>query len=281
MPARVMSANHGLREISHSITGGSIGAQGRFDLNHMQGVFLTWTGYWVPYEAAKAVAATFCWEIRYALTPVFGVDFPDLCIDPSNSAFMRLEIDPVIVKHCEEAAHMSHLQSQEASIARRSQAPTRSKNEPHWTPKSQKPRMTDIESGYGTDSERSAFGSPVSSNSNLWTPVNIPRSTNWAQYQFPSPIKTPLSTSQSTSRISSCTGKKKSLRKREAVEDQYPSDASSVNVLVAPKRRKISVKLDAKQLTQEALAAKTLMELHRADMSLRQRVRAMSRRATA
>lgn len=28
MPSKVMSANPGLREISHSITGGSIGAQG-------------------------------------------------------------------------------------------------------------------------------------------------------------------------------------------------------------------------------------------------------------
>ena len=234
----------------------------------------------MPFEAAKAVAATFCWEIRYALTPVFGVDFPDLCVDPGSPAFMRLEIDPAIVKRCEKAAYMSRIQSQKASLARSPQTPTRSKNGPHWTPRSLRPKMADIESGYGTDSDRSPFGSPVSSNSNLWTPVNIPRSTDWAHYQFPTPGKSPLSTPPPTSKNSSYASKRTSSRKREKADNQYPSDASFTDIPVAPKRRKVSMKVDAKKLTQEALAAKALMELHRADMSLRQRVRAMSRRAT-
>ena len=234
----------------------------------------------MPFEAAKAVAATFCWEIRYALTPVFGVEFPALCIDPGNAAFMRLDIDPAIVKRCEEAAYRIRLQSQETSLVGRPQTPTWSQNGPHWTSKSLRPKMTDVESGYGTDSDRSPFGSPVSSNSNIWTPVNIPRSTNWAQYQFPSPKKTPLGTPPPISRISRCADKKASLRKRQTVDNEYPSNVFSTDIPVAPKRRKISITIKAKKLTQEALAAKTLMELHRADMSLGQRVRAMSRRAT-
>ncbi|EEQ34294.1 conserved hypothetical protein [Microsporum canis CBS 113480] len=47
-PAKMLNANPGLREICHSITGGALAAQ----------------GYWMPFDAAKAVAATFCWKIR-------------------------------------------------------------------------------------------------------------------------------------------------------------------------------------------------------------------------
>ena len=65
------------------------------------------------------------------------------------------------------------------------------------------------------------------------------------------------------------------------VQDTVPSDESSMNVLVAPKRRKISMTIDAQKLTQEELAAETLMALHRADRTMGERMRAMSRRVTS
>ena len=242
---------------------------------------MTLAGYWVPFEAAKAVAATFCHEIRYALTPVFGLNFPGLCTDPGDPAFLRLSIDPAIITRCCEAASMNRTQSQEASAAGSPRAPTRVKGGPQWTPKSIRPKTTDIESGYGTDSDRSPFGSPRSTGGNLWTPVNIPRSTDWAQYQFPSPAKTPLGTSsQPISKISRCAGQVMLSSKRDTTDDGFSSDVSSIDAPVAPKRRKIS-KFETKKLTQEALAAKTLMELHRADASLRQGKRAVERRATS
>ncbi len=58
----------------------------------------------MPYEAAKAVAATFCWSIRYALTPVFGIDFIDLCIPPDSDKFGVMMIDPKITRLCIEQA---------------------------------------------------------------------------------------------------------------------------------------------------------------------------------
>ncbi|KAL5355065.1 hypothetical protein BJX96DRAFT_170315 [Aspergillus floccosus] len=89
-PAKVLDANPGLREISHSITGGAIVAQ----------------GYWIPFEAAKAVAATFCWRIRHVLTPIFGLDFPSQCIHPQDRTrrFGQMLIDPAIVKTAAETA---------------------------------------------------------------------------------------------------------------------------------------------------------------------------------
>ena len=60
----------------------------------------------MPYEAAKAVAATFCWAIRYALTPVFGIDFIDMCVSPDSDKFGVMMIDPKITKLCTEQAKM-------------------------------------------------------------------------------------------------------------------------------------------------------------------------------
>ena len=236
----------------------------------------------MPFEAAKAVAATFCWKIRYVLTPVFGLDFPNLCTKPDDPAFMRLAIDPGIIDRCEEVALIASAQSQEASLVAGPQTPTSSRGGPRSTPKLLRPKTMDIESGYGTDSDRSAFGSPRSTSSHLWTPVNTLRSSDWAQQQFPSPAKTVLSTPPPSSALSDCAGKKrKTLRTREPANDEYSSGVSATDVPAAPKRQKTLTKTEKQQLTREALAAKTLMELYRADMSLGHRVRAMSRRASS
>lgn len=54
----------------------------------------------MPYQAAKAIAATFCWHIRWALTPVFGYDFPNTCFSPDDSRYGKFLIDPLIVQAC-------------------------------------------------------------------------------------------------------------------------------------------------------------------------------------
>lgn len=64
----------------------------------------------MPFEAAKAIAATFCWEIRYLLTPLFGLDFPEICIPPTDRArFGRMVIDPTIVNEAAETARRYRL----------------------------------------------------------------------------------------------------------------------------------------------------------------------------
>ncbi|POS80656.1 hypothetical protein DHEL01_v200942 [Diaporthe helianthi] len=81
MPAKMLNMNPGLRDITHSITGGSIMAQ----------------GYWMPHACAKAVCATFCAPIAGALIPIFGPDFPSLCTSPDAPEHGRMSIDPAIV----------------------------------------------------------------------------------------------------------------------------------------------------------------------------------------
>ncbi|KAJ5138267.1 uncharacterized protein N7515_003115 [Penicillium bovifimosum] len=97
-PGKMLNQNPSLREICHSITGGALSAQ----------------GYWMPYECAKALAATFCWRIRYALTPLFGNDFPAMCIPPTDRIkYNRMVIDKNIIARATELA--KHYRSLEPS----------------------------------------------------------------------------------------------------------------------------------------------------------------------
>ncbi|KAF4998923.1 hypothetical protein FDECE_11667, partial [Fusarium decemcellulare] len=81
VPAKMLGLNPGLKEITHSITGGSIAAQ----------------GYWMPYQCARAVCATFCYHIAGALIPIFGPTFPSACVRPDSPDFGRMVISPQLV----------------------------------------------------------------------------------------------------------------------------------------------------------------------------------------
>ncbi|KAF8253862.1 hypothetical protein K440DRAFT_673321 [Wilcoxina mikolae CBS 423.85] len=78
--------NPGLLDLCPNITGGNLHAQ----------------GYWVPYEAARAMAAKFCYKIRYALTPIFGEDFPSICLPETHEDFGKYDIDPAIIARCQQ-----------------------------------------------------------------------------------------------------------------------------------------------------------------------------------
>jgi len=78
-------------------------------------------GYWFPYEAARAMAARFCWRIRFALTIVFGKDFPGDCLDPEKDKdeFGRYNIDPAIIAACTE--RVRRLKQAEATRSQKQQ----------------------------------------------------------------------------------------------------------------------------------------------------------------
>ncbi|KAI1647931.1 uncharacterized protein F4817DRAFT_87276 [Daldinia loculata] len=99
-PAKMLNLNPGLKDITHSITGGSIMAQ----------------GYWMPYYCAKAVCATFCHNIAGALIPIFGPDFPSRCTPSEAPEYSRMIIDPAIVaQSTREAEHFRRLCSNSAA----------------------------------------------------------------------------------------------------------------------------------------------------------------------
>ncbi|KAH9909131.1 hypothetical protein F4778DRAFT_793146 [Xylariomycetidae sp. FL2044] len=101
-PAKMLNSNPGLKEITHSITGGSIMAQ----------------GYWMPYHCAKAVCATFCHNIAGALIPIFGPDFPSLCTPSDAPEYSRMIIDPsIVVQSARDAEHFRRMHRGGAAAA--------------------------------------------------------------------------------------------------------------------------------------------------------------------
>jgi hypothetical protein len=176
----MLNRNPGLRDICHSITGGALVAQGEFieqyitRHSHM-------VGYWMPYEAAKAIAATFCWNIRYALTPVFGIDFPGLCIPPDSDKYGDMVIDPAITKRCASQAkkylEMEHSNSQ-ASTATPNPPTPDTPTYPRYI-KQPRPDRLHLASAYGSNNssdDNYSLSSPEPGFRNIWTPANTPRS---------------------------------------------------------------------------------------------------------
>lgn len=163
------------------------------------------SGYWIPHAAAKAIAATFCYDIRYALTPVFGHDFPHLCIRPGTEGYGDMTIDPAITQQCSEEAE--RFRGEEPNATPQISAATLNTRTP--SPSSQRSKVA---RGKVTKPLRSPYQSPylspydsdISSDDNYtlapstpvvfhnpWTTVNTfktpPRSVPYPDRTLPSP----------------------------------------------------------------------------------------------
>ncbi|KAL8905469.1 MAG: hypothetical protein Q9207_002623 [Kuettlingeria erythrocarpa] len=154
-PARMLGKNPGLKEICHSITGGSLAAQGMSTLLDSTGHRLTKAGYWMPFEAARAVTATFCYRIRYVLTPIFGLDFPAQCIPVGAPGYDSMHISPKIIRQCTEPAMNCRNMALEPKARSRPETPV-SASVAAWTPANARSRAlqpVESESGWGTDTD--------------------------------------------------------------------------------------------------------------------------------
>lgn len=158
---------------------------------------LTSSGYWMPFEAAKAVAATFCWKIRHALTPLFGIDFPSLCIHPHERTrertFGRMVIHPSVVARATERANlyrMLELRSSPVAISSRQPPVFRStpgRSSPYPIKRPLHRRYAASVSSYGSTPEYpdSFCPSPVSPYRSSFTPANTPRSSDSPHVHMP------------------------------------------------------------------------------------------------
>lgn len=151
----------------------------------------------MPFEAAKAITATFCWKIRHVLTPIFGNDYPAMCTPPSERPlnFEHATIDPAIVQKCTELAiyyrslepQTSHPVSTTASPASmltpftdptsnyRSH-PVEANPRPGFVAKVPRRSYTDSVSSARDSSSEPYCMSPASPVRGGFTPVNAPRS---------------------------------------------------------------------------------------------------------
>jgi len=153
-------------------------------------------GYWMPFEAAKALAIRFCYPIRYALTPMFGTEFPDMCLEPGHERFGNFILDPSVIESATRTAHYYRSIDPPGDIltGTESSSSTGSSNSPVWRAEMPicPPVMLDedrsrsfkwprrnyadsIASTRGSSSEPYCL-SPSSPVQNSFTPVNAPRS---------------------------------------------------------------------------------------------------------
>ncbi|KAJ5125185.1 hypothetical protein N7448_004511 [Penicillium atrosanguineum] len=211
VPGKALRNNKGLEDICHSITGGAILAQ----------------GYWWPYEAAKAMAAQFCWKIRYALTPLFGTDFPSMCIPEGQPSHGIMRIDAHIVAEATKAANFYRsleLQKPRAASSQGSQ-----QRGPHgqqrigrqrsityddqdrqlYRPKFARHSYEDSISSARDSSSEPYCHSPQSPTSS-WTPVNVPPRSSYVSPHgdriSPCQFFHPLNTCQKQNMSSECSG---------------------------------------------------------------------------
>lgn len=144
----------------------------------------------MPFEAAKAVAATFCYHMRFALTLVFGTQFPEECLKPDHEGFGEMIIDESIIRFCSEEAELYRQmaigeQGEKGSTPKpTTPVPTKQK---HLLPTKQKhllPTTRGNQDHYESDSDREASyptTTPSSVTSSLhggWSPLNTPHSIN-------------------------------------------------------------------------------------------------------
>ena len=236
----------------------------------------------MPFEAAKAVAATFCYHIRHPLTPLFGLDFVSKCIKPGEDRFGHMVIDRQIIRRCTDEANGYRTTSRDSSHVGRPTTPVPTSSISKWTPRSLRPRLTgpiDSESGYYSDTDRSEkyFASPqsISPKSTFsWTAVNTPRSVN-REPELTSPRVVLESTNLArgcdappNSPNSSVGGGKQSPRQRSGELEDEDSDEAvsprSIKVGLLPEKRR-----RAAMSTKDTRAAYLLMQLHFADATLK------------
>jgi hypothetical protein len=190
----------------------------------------------MPFQCAKAVAETFAYNIRYALVPIFGKDFPDVCLRPEDPGFGGFKIDPAIVAQCgaetkswplRDDAHATPASSCTPSEAAETPRPDRnilqSKQLKELRPKLTN-KATSPESGYGTDTDgANSMYSPIVSPTNMWASINRPET----------PVSMP--TSQALLQV---TGEGLSFG-ATPVKSYTPSEVESANALLQLRRKEV------------------------------------------
>jgi hypothetical protein len=139
----------------------------------------------VPWQAARAISATFCYKIREALTPVFGNDFSSICLHESDPGYAKFLIDPDIVRQCTDETNRFRIEGESYQISpnalkipSEAHSPRLLFGYPAWDsekPQQARGKILASECGYSTESDTSdnmLFSMQVSPRSTIWTSVN-------------------------------------------------------------------------------------------------------------
>ena len=235
---------------------------------------LTVLGYWIPFEAAKAVAARFCWEIRYALTPVFGTDFPSTCVTPDDPNFLKLKILSSIVGSCTERANGFRMASNDFGPRKTRESSLIS------APKTLRPKPAaklDYESGYGTDSDRSVSTTPRIG-LRAWT---VAKTQNTKAHDR---RRSQTMSPHAPKKVSNRFGKPPvdgavRMKRMLMIEDGESVSGNSAKI-TSSRTNALTRRQEFASAGEEARAAYALMALWKADQGLRENSRTLERRAS-
>lgn len=212
-----------------------------------------------------------------------------MCYKPEDLDFQNLSVDQEIIQRCQKGAAALQVQSRASSAASSPKTPPAYASLPLWPPsKSLRPKpskATDVESGYGTDTDRSETyaSTPGSPTNNNFTPVNTPKTSVSGSYQNG---PTANVTSTPRAKISFVKSQKMKTLKRARTKDkpcdmEAASHQSSPESQGLPKRRKILPTSISNGMMPEIGAAYTLIQLNKADAILGERKLVRTRRASA
>lgn len=231
----------------------------------------------MPYEAAKAMAATFCYHIRYALVPLFGPDFVFLCCELEDPSFGRMVIDREIIRQCTAVAHDFRAMEEDKGYSKQSlsskstetKSPcANSKN--GWIPKSLRNGGKGglyAESGYCTDTDTSEQCPifPDAASEEAWKAGQFQKGLSRVGGVLRAPINewTPPTPSTIDGALNVPRAKRPLADLDEDYEDDSSTDQSSSEYTIPRAKRRRS-----SGMSKEAKAAYMLMQLHVADAAL-------------
>lgn len=166
----------------------------------------------MPYQCARAVCATFCYEIAGALIPIFGPSFPSDCIPRESQGFGRMVIDSQLVVEATREAEIArrvHLNAAAPSFGaatsfprdninahlhqtmyapedRKRRFPSRIVCEPPWVPENEADHHFMSAPNSASSSGSGPLGYTVASRpSSSWAPIN--HSSPQSDYTSPHP----------------------------------------------------------------------------------------------
>ena len=146
----------------------------------------------MPFEAAKAVATTFCYNIRYALVPLFGPGIASTCIKPGSEGFAQMVIDPQVVSRCTlEAKKYKELASEKKFEASRSNTPESKAVASSLWPRHMKSKGKKLNSNSPYSSDADGDGNYLPSPQSSSTEWNPPRSSK--PWPWPGTLELPES----------------------------------------------------------------------------------------
>jgi hypothetical protein len=192
----------------------------------------------MPFQCAKAVAQTFAYSIRYALVPIFGKDFLDVCLRPEHPGFGSFKIDPAIVAYCITETKSWPLRNDARATPASSRAPSEA-------PENLRPERDILQSKQFKElrpklanngaSPESGYGTDTGGTNSVYSPAVSPAPSTWASINQPETLAPMLITQP----LIPATVVSSSLGGATPVKSYTPSELTSANALLQLCRKEV------------------------------------------